>query len=134
MPHYVIEKLQQALNARSKAVRGSKVLVLGLAYKKDIDDPRESPAFEILELLRHMGASLTYHDPHVPRAPRMRTWPDLPPMSSEPLTAELLSSQDAVVIVTDHSAVDYEFVLRHAPLVVDTRGIYRGKSDKVVKA
>ena len=134
MPHYVTEKLQQALNDRSKAVRGSKVLVLGLAYKKDIDDPRESPAFEILELLRHMGASLAYHDPHVPHAPRMRTWPDLPPMSSEPLTAELLSGQDAVVIVTDHSAVDYEFVLRHAPLVVDTRGIYRDKSEKVVKA
>ena len=134
MPHYVIEKLQQALNDRSKAVRGSKVLVLGLAYKKDIDDPRESPAFEILELLRHMGASLAYHDPHVPHAPRMRTWPDLPPMSSVPLTAELLSGQDAVVIVTDHSAVDYEFVLRHAPLVVDTRGIYRDKSEKVVKA
>jgi len=134
MPHYVTEKLQQALNDRSKAVRGSKVLVLGLAYKKDIDDPRESPAFEILELLRHMGASLAYHDPHVPHAPRMRTWPDLPPMSSVPLTAELLSGQDAVVIVTDHSAVDYEFVLRHAPLVVDTRGIYRDKSEKVVKA
>ena len=134
MPHYVVEKLQHALNERAKAVRGSKVLVLGLAYKKDIDDPRESPAFEIIELLRHMGATLAYHDPHVPVAPRMRTWPDLPPMSSQPLTAELLKSQDAVLVVTDHSAVDYELVLEHAPLVVDTRGVYRAKSEKVVKA
>jgi UDP-N-acetyl-D-glucosamine dehydrogenase len=134
MPHYVVEKLQQALNARAKAVRGSRILVLGLAYKKDIDDPRESPAFEIIELLQKMGAVLSYHDPHVPVAPRMRTWPDLPPMASQPLTADVLSAQDAVVVVTDHTAVDYPFVLCHAPLIVDTRGIYREKSDKVVKA
>jgi len=134
MPHYVVEKLQQALNGRAKAVRGSKVLILGLAYKKDIDDPRESPAFEIVELLRQMGASIGYHDPHVPVAPRMRTWPDLPPMSSQPLTEELLASQDAVVLVTDHSVVDYAFVARHAPLIVDTRGVYREKSERIVKA
>ena len=134
MPHYVVEKLQQALNGRAKAVRGSKVLILGLAYKKDIDDPRESPAFEIVELLRQMGATIQYHDPHVPAAPRMRTWPDLPPMASQPLTPELLAGQDAVVLVTDHTAVDYAFVLRHAPLIVDTRGVYREKSEKVVKA
>jgi UDP-N-acetyl-D-glucosamine dehydrogenase len=134
MPHYVVEKLQQALNERAKAIRNARVLILGLAYKKDIDDPRESPAFEIVELLRQMGASISYHDPHVPVAPRMRTWPDLPPMSSQSLTPELLAAQDAVVLVTDHTAVDYAFVLRHAPLIVDTRGIYREKSDKVVKA
>jgi UDP-N-acetyl-D-glucosamine dehydrogenase len=134
MPHYVVEKLQQALNARAKAVRGSKVLILGLAYKKDIDDPRESPAFEVIALLRKMGAFIAYHDPHVPVAPRMRTWPDLPAMSSMPLTEDLLASQDAVLLVTDHTAVDYDLVLRHAALVVDTRGVYRGKSDKVVKA
>jgi UDP-N-acetyl-D-glucosamine dehydrogenase len=134
MPHYVIEKVQEALNARAKAVRDSKVLILGLAYKKDIDDPRESPAFEIIELLRHRGAVLAYHDPHVPVAPRMRHWPDLPPMTSQTLTPELLAAQDVVLIVTDHSAVDYDLVARHAPLIVDTRGVYRGASDRVVKA
>ena len=81
-----------------------------------------------------MGAAVSYHDPHVAVAPRMRTWPDLPPMSSQALTAEMLAEQDAVVIVTDHSAVDYALIARHASLVVDTRGVYREKSDKVVKA
>ncbi len=108
MPQYVIEKLTLALNDRRKAARGSRVLVLGLAYKKDIDDPRESPAFEIIEGLLELGAEVTYHDPHVPKAPRMRSWPDLPPMTSVPLTPQMLESQDAVVIVTDHTAVDYE--------------------------
>jgi UDP-N-acetyl-D-glucosamine dehydrogenase len=134
MPHYVIEKLQLALNERSKALRGSRVLILGLAYKKDIDDPRESPAFEIIELLLRLGAIVTYHDPHVPVAPRMRTWPDLPTMSSQPLSPAALAAQDAVVVVTDHSAVDYEAVARHASLIVDTRGIYRAKSANVVRA
>jgi UDP-N-acetyl-D-glucosamine dehydrogenase len=135
MPHYVIEKLQHALNERGHAVKGSRILVLGLAYKKDIDDPRESPAFEIIELLRKLGASVSYHDPHVPEAPRMRTWPQLPPMSSQPLTPEVLGAQHAVVLVTDHSAVDYAAVARHAPLIVDTRGVYRGEGlPNVVRA
>ena len=91
MPEYVIAKLSLALNERRKAMRGSRVLVLGIAYKKDIDDPRESPAFEIIESLLHLGAEVTYHDPHVPKAPRMRSWPDLPPMTSSPLTEEILA-------------------------------------------
>ena len=90
MPEYVLEKLTLALNERRKAVRGSRVLVLGIAYKKDIDDPRESPAFEIIEGLLRLGADVSYHDPHVPKAPRMRSWPDLPAMASLPLTAETL--------------------------------------------
>lgn len=134
MPHWVLEKLQLALNERGKALKGSKVLVMGLAYKKDIDDARESPAFEILEILLHRGASVSYHDPHVARAPRTRARPDLLPMESRPLTAELLAGQDAVLIVTDHTAVDYELVARHAPLVVDTRGVYRQAMPNVVKA
>ena len=134
MPDYVVKKLQLALNERGKAVNGSKVLILGLAYKKDIDDPRESPAFEIIQLLLNLGAIVGYHDPHIPVAPRMRTWPHLPAMESQPLTAALLAGQDAIVIVTDHSEVDYEAVARHAPFVVDTRGIYRGPSDNVIKA
>ncbi len=134
MPHYVVEKLQLALNDQGRAMKGSRVLVLGLAYKKDIDDPRESPAFEVIDILRHLGASICYHDPHVPRAPQMRSWPDLPAMVSEPLTPALLEAQDAVVIVTDHSAVDYELVARHASLIIDTRGVYRSPRANVVKA
>ena len=134
MPRYVIEKLQLALNDRRKAVKGSKILVLGLAYKKNIDDPRESPAFEIIDSLLELGAVVSYHDPHVPKAPAMRSWPDLPAMNSVVLEPRTLESCDAVLIVTDHSAVDYAMVARHAPLVVDTRGIYRNSLPNVVKA
>ncbi len=133
MPHYVIEKLQLALNDRGRALKGSRILVLGLAYKKDIDDARESPAFEILELLLHRGAEVCYHDPHVGKAPRTRARPDLPEMESCGLTRELLEKQDAVLIVTDHTLVDYALVARHAPLVIDTRGIYRQSLPNVVK-
>ncbi len=134
MPAYVVEKLQLALNDREKSVRGSNVLLLGLAYKKNIDDPRESPAFEVVERLLHLGARVSYHDPHIPKAPAMRSWPDLESMSSVPLEPEFLRAADAVVVVTDHDAVDYELVLEHAPLVVDTRGIYRRDNPKVIKA
>ncbi len=134
MPQYVISKLQSALNDRGKPAKGSRVLVLGLAYKKDIDDPRESPAFEIVEKLLELGVELTYHDPHVPRAPRMRSWPNLPEMESQALTAEFVAAQDAVVLITDHSSVDYDMVARHAALIVDTRGVYRAERANVVKA
>jgi UDP-N-acetyl-D-glucosamine dehydrogenase len=134
MPRYVIQKLQLALNERRKAVKDSRILILGLAYKKNIDDPRESPAFEIIESLLELGAIVSYHDPHVPKAPSMRSWPDLPPMSSLPLEASVLESQDAVVLVTDHSQVDYGLVAKHARLIVDTRGIFRDPLPNVVKA
>jgi UDP-N-acetyl-D-glucosamine dehydrogenase len=134
MPHYVVEKLQNALNERGKAVKGSRILVLGLAYKKDVEDVRESPAFEIIDALIHRGAAVSYHDPHVARVPRTRAWPDLTSLSSQALTPALLGAQDAVVIVTDHSAVDYDLVLRHAPLIIDSRGIYRKPMPNVVKA
>jgi len=134
MPAWVVGKVQAALNERGKPVKGSRVLVLGLAYKKDIDDPRESPAFEVIERLLHLDADVSYHDPYVPRAPRMRTWPDLPPMVSVPLTPDVLSKTDAVVLVTDHSAVDYELVARAADLIVDTRGVYREARSNVVRA
>lgn len=134
MPRYVVEKLQGALNERGKAPRSSSILVLGLAYKKDIDDPRESPAFEVIDLLLRLGAVVSYHDPHVPTAPRMRSWPNLPPMASRPLDPGTLESSDAVIIVTDHSSVDYDLVARHAPLIIDTRGVYRETLANVVKA
>ncbi len=134
MPHYVVDKLQRALNDRGRSVKGSRILILGLAYKKDIDDPRESPAFEILELLHNLGARLEYHDPHVPVAPRMRRWPQLPRLESVALTAKALEEFDVVLLVTDHSVVDYELVRRHAALIVDTRGVYRDGSPNVVRA
>ncbi len=134
MPRYVIDKLQLALNDRGVALKNAKVLVIGLAYKKDIDDPRESPSFELIDILLRRGAAVSYHDPHIPSAPRMRSWPDLPAMHSVPLDANTLAAADAVVISTDHSAVDYDAVLEHAKLVVDTRGVYRKTLPNVVKA
>lgn len=120
MPQYVIDRLIEALNEHSKPVKGSKVLMLGVAYKKDVDDPRESPSFVLMELLRARGAALSYNDPHVLRLPKMRHH-DLPAMESVPLTPETLASQDCVLIATDHSAYDYEMIVRHSKLVIDTR-------------
>ena len=134
MPEYVVGKLQAALNDCGRAVKGAKVLVLGLAYKKDIDDPRESPAFEVIHQLLMLGAVVSYHDPYVPVAPKMRSWPNLPAMTSRPLTAEVLRSADVALLITDHSVVDYDLILKNAPLIVDTRGIYRDPVPHVVKA
>lgn len=120
MPLYVLDRLAEALNDVSKPIRGSKILVLGVAYKKDIDDQRESPSYLIIDQLLQRGAAVTYNDPHIPLLPKTRKY-DLPGMESQPLTAELLSAQDAVLILTDHSAYDYEQIVQHARLVVDTR-------------
>lgn len=136
MPGYVIERLTMALNDKKKPVQGSRVLVLGVAYKRDVDDPRESPTYVLMEQLLARGAVLSYNDPHVPLLPKMRDH-DLPSMTSQPLTPELLSAQDAVLIATDHSAYDYEFIVRHAPLVVDTRNATAGVSqgrDRIYRA
>jgi UDP-N-acetyl-D-glucosamine dehydrogenase len=124
MPRYVIERLTEALNEHGKPVKGSAICVLGVAYKKDVDDPRESPSFVLMDLLTARGAKLSYNDPHVPTLPAMRHH-DLPAMKSVQLSAEFLASQDCVLIATDHSAYDYDFVVQHAPLVVDTRNATR---------
>lgn len=134
MPGYVIDKLQAGLNQQGKPVKGSSILVLGLAYKKDIDDNRESPSFELIHRLLKLDAKVSYHDPHIPVAPAVRSWPGLPEMRSVPLTAEFIQSVDAVLISTDHSAVDYEFVAANARLVVDTRGVFRPPRANVIKA
>ena len=134
MPQRVVEKLQEALNGHGKPVKGSKIMVLGLAYKKDVADPRESPAFEILSQLFELGAAVSYHDPFIREAPSMRSWRHLGPLESQPLTKEVLGAQDAVILVTDHSDVDYKLVLEHAPLLIDTRGVYRQPDPKVVRA
>jgi UDP-N-acetyl-D-glucosamine dehydrogenase len=134
MPEHVVGKVFRALNDRGKPVRGSRVLVLGLAYKKNVDDPRESPAFEVIDHLLALGARVSYHDPFIPKAPAMRTWPELPRLESVALTAESLQGADAVVLITDHDGVDYDLVVEHAPLVIDTRGVYRDARANVVKA
>lgn len=120
MPEYVIHKLAEFLNDAGKPIKGSKVAILGMAYKKDVDDPRESPSFELMDLLRERGAVLTYNDPWVPTLPKMRHH-DVPDMSSTPLTPEYLGAQDVVLIATDHSAYDYDFIVQHSNLVLDTR-------------
>ncbi len=123
MPDYVVERLGDALNERGKSLKGSKVLILGVAYKRDIDDDRESPAFRLMELLRRKQAVLSYHDPYVPALRPSRRY-DFG-LESVPLDAKCLGDADAVVIVTDHSNVDYSFVVQHAQLVVDTRNATR---------
>ncbi len=119
MPHYVVTRLAEALNDRAKAIRGSRVLVLGVAYKPDVDDTRESPAAEIVEDLLSRGADVRYHDPHVEVFPEMRDH-DID-LTSVPLTEGELADADCVLIITDHKAVDYALVGRAASLVVDTR-------------
>jgi UDP-N-acetyl-D-glucosamine dehydrogenase len=134
MPEYVVHRLQQALNERGKAIKGSKLLILGLAYKKDIDDIRESPAYQIIPRLIDMGAQISYHDPFVPAITRTRNWPDPLALVSQPLTSETIASQDAVLIITDHTSVDYELIAKHAKLIIDSRGVYRKPLANVVKA
>lgn len=120
MPHWVVEKITDALNERSKAIKGSRILVLGLAYKKNIDDTRESPAVEIMDLLQAKGAHIDYSDPHVPVFPRKRDYHfDL---QSVALTPAAIASYDCLVLATDHDGFDYPQLLLHAPLMVDTRG------------
>ena len=136
MPRHVVARVAEALNERGKALRGSRVAILGVAYKKDVDDPRESPAFELMELLARGSAILSYSDPHIPRLPTMRRF-HLPSLVSQELTPEFLSAQDCVLIVTDHSAFDYDHIVLHSTLVVDTRnatGRVRQGREKIRKA
>ncbi|MDZ7620525.1 MAG: nucleotide sugar dehydrogenase [Patescibacteria group bacterium] len=120
MPRYVINRLMEVLNEHGKPVKGSAICVLGVSYKRDVDDTRESPSFELIEHLLAAGARVTYSDPHVPKLPPKRNY-DFSGWKSMTLTAEFLAAQDAVLIATDHSAFDYRHVVRHAPLVLDTR-------------
>jgi UDP-N-acetyl-D-glucosamine dehydrogenase len=132
MPRWVVGKVAEGLNGRSKAVNGSRVLVLGVAYKKNIDDPRESPAAELMQLLRELGATVAYSDPHIPVFPKMRKYDfDL---QSTPLTPETIASFDCLLIATDHDAFDYEQIREHARLIVDTRGVYPEPASHIVKA
>jgi UDP-N-acetyl-D-glucosamine dehydrogenase len=135
MPRYVIAKTTEALNEHRKSLNGSKVLVLGLAYKKDIDDLRESPSIELIELLREKGAKVDYNDPYIPRTHKQRQH-DLK-MTSKKLSAQMLSGYDVVLISTDHSDYDYKWIVKNAKLVVDARNATAAVASagkKVVKA
>lgn len=134
MPYFVVEKVQRALGKRGQALAGAKVLVLGVAYKKDVSDERESPAIKVIELLQREGAKVTYHDPLIPEI-KPHGFFKLE-MESAPLTDRLLALSDAVVIATDHSTFDYEAIVRRSKLVIDTRNATRGLKvgrQKVVK-
>ncbi len=135
VPYYVVSKIQDALNGRGKSIKGAKVLILGVAYKKDVDDARESPALAIMDLLQKKGAAILYHDPYIPALPHFRKY--YFKLKSSPLTEKLLRSIDAAVVVTDHSSIDYSWVVKHAPLVIDTRNVTRDLKPwkkKIVKA
>jgi UDP-N-acetyl-D-glucosamine dehydrogenase len=136
MPGYVVERLMLALNDRGQSVRGSRILVLGLAYKPDVDDVRESPSFELIERLTDLGAAVDYNDPHVPATHPMRNYGDLG-MRSVPLSPEMLAGYDAVLIATHHAAYDWQLVADHAKLIVDTRNAMRqvsGRREHIVRA
>ena len=132
MPEHVIGKLMHGLNSRRKSVAGSKILVLGLAYKPNVDDSRESPSAEIMDLLIGLDAEVSYSDPHLPSFPVMRNY-DID-MESVSITAESLPGFDAVIIATNHDAFDYDLIKRHAALIIDARGVYRTLDDKILRA
>ncbi len=135
MPYWVISKLMDALNDRGKSLKGSKILVLGAAYKKDIDDPRESPSFKLMEILIDKGAEVDYNDPFIPELPSMRMY-DVKGKSVE-LTEENLAKYDCVLVSTDHSVYEFDFIVKHAKLVIDTRNAtvnVKDTDNKIVKA
>ena len=128
MPHYTVEKVAEALNRSRKAVNGAKVLVLGVAYKKDISDVRESPALDILQLLTSRGAHLSYCDPYVPEVREAGMT-----LVASPFSAATLRKADCVVIVTNHAAFDYKMVAREAKVIVDTRNALKGHNGRYAR-
>lgn len=132
MPSWVIAKLTDALNDKGKSVKGAKILVLGIAYKKNVDDMRESPSVELMELLQSKGAIVDYSDPHVPTFPKMREHHF--ELDSVELTADSLAAFDCVLLATDHDNFDYDLIADKASLIIDTRGRYKGEMDNLVKA
>ncbi|MDC0229386.1 nucleotide sugar dehydrogenase [Deltaproteobacteria bacterium] len=132
MPELIVSKITESLNKHHKFIVGSKILVLGIAYKKNIDDTRESPSIKIMELLQQQGAELNYSDPHVPVLPKLCKLPTL--LSSVVLSAKAIKSYDCIVIATDHDQFDYQLIKEHAELIIDTRGVYLKPRANIVKA
>lgn len=131
MPYYVIEKTVEALNNHKKSLNGSRIMVLGIAYKKDIDDDRESPGYAIMKMLLEKGAVVTYNDPWIPKLHATRKY-DFQ-MSSTPITPEVLAEMDAMIIVTDHSDYDFAEIVKHSNLIIDTRNATKGIKGEVDK-
>ncbi|MBN2197031.1 MAG: nucleotide sugar dehydrogenase [Polyangiaceae bacterium] len=132
MPYYVCQRLLEGLSQRGLGIRGAKVLIVGLAYKKNVDDDRESPSYKLIEILQRWGAHVDYHDPYVPRIRATRHYPQL--AGQESVGLDGADGYDAVLIATDHDGVDWAALLAAARLVIDTRGVYRTPHDKVVPA
>jgi UDP-N-acetyl-D-glucosamine dehydrogenase len=132
MPHYVVDKVADALNSRSRSVNGSSILVLGISYKRDIDDMRESPALDVMAVLHQKGARISYHDPYVETL-SARDWPGGLDLTSVPLTPATLAAADCAVIVTDHRSFDYDAIVRHARLIVDSRNAIKRPPAHVFK-
>jgi UDP-N-acetyl-D-glucosamine dehydrogenase len=132
MPHHVVEKIADALNSHAKSVRGSAILILGISYKRDIDDVRESPALDVLAALHQKGAKVSYHDPYLPTLPA-RDWPGGFELRSVPLTTDVLQAADCAVIITDHRVFDYGAITKHAPLIVDSRNAIKAHAPHVFK-
>jgi UDP-N-acetyl-D-glucosamine dehydrogenase len=133
MPYFVVDRTVEELNKRGRVINGAKVLILGIAYKKDVDDQRESPSLKIITLLQQRGAKVDYNDPHVPISSGHRDYPDLN-MKSVKLDAAALKKYDAVIIATSHAAYDYDWIVKHSRLIVDTRNAIKRKRKNVVKA
>jgi len=129
MPYFVVSRVIKALSDHNKALNGAKILILGMAYKKDVDDLRESPALKIMDLLKQEGAEVSYNDPHIPRCAGMRHYPHFD-MVSTPLDERVLPASDLVLLVTDHSAYDYAWLASQARLIVDTRNAFQGIAGK----
>jgi UDP-N-acetyl-D-glucosamine dehydrogenase len=125
MPHYVVDKITETLNANRKAVNGARILILGVAYKRDIDDVRESPALDVMKLLQEKGANIVYSDPHVPFL-TAELWNGPHALESLTLNRAVLEECDCAVIITDHRAFDYEFIARHCQNILDTRNAFHG--------
>ncbi|HDZ27622.1 MAG TPA: nucleotide sugar dehydrogenase, partial [Candidatus Aminicenantes bacterium] len=133
MPYYVVTKTIEALNERGKSIKGARILILGIAYKKDIDDQRESPALKIISLLQNKGAKVSYNDPYVPQSYGHRDYPGLE-LKSVALTEKMLKKFDAVIIATAHSDYDFAWIAGNSSLIVDTRNAIKNKKNNVVKA
>lgn len=125
MPYFVVQRVMDGLNGHGKALKGATVLILGVAYKKDVDDDRESPSYKLMELLQDKGAEIRYNDPHIPALRSGRKY-DFG-LSSTPLTDDNLAGADCVLVATNHTAYDYDFILKHANLIIDTRNVFAGK-------
>jgi len=133
IPYYVVNKTIEALNLQDKSIGNSRILILGLGYKKDVDDPRESPSFKLIELYERYGAKVDYNDPYIPIAPKMRKWNIK--KKSVSLTSENIAKYDCIVVSTNHSSYDPFFIEKYAKLIIDTRNLFGNiKSKKIVKA